>query len=74
LTLQARFAAFGLEPVMPSFAIYALGFLVIVGGLAYGAYLLAVPQQWIIVGALVLLGLGITTGVVKTRQKDTPEQ
>ncbi|MEJ0059324.1 MAG: hypothetical protein WDM79_07060 [Terricaulis sp.] len=59
---------------MPSFAIYAIGFLVLLGGLAYGAFLLNVPQQWILVGALVMLGLGITTGVVKTRQKDVPDQ
>jgi hypothetical protein len=59
---------------MPSFVLYAFGFMVLVGGFAYGAFLLNVPQQWIIVGVLVLVGFGITTGVVKTRQKDTPEQ
>lgn len=59
---------------MPSFLIYALGFVVLLAGLIYGAVLLNVPREWIGVGALVLLGLGITTGVVKTRQKDAPEQ
>lgn len=58
---------------MPSFVIYALGFLILLGGLAYGAYLASVPTQWIVVGVLVLLGFGITTGVVKTRQKDPAE-
>ena len=53
-----------------SFAIYIVGFLIFIGGLAYGAVLLHVPQQWIIVGAVVLLGLGLLTGVKSTRQKD----
>ncbi|MES1158645.1 MAG: hypothetical protein ABUL42_02005 [Terricaulis silvestris] len=59
---------------MPSFGIYAIGFLVLLGGLIYGAYLLHVPHNWILVGSLVVLGLGITSGAVKTRQKDPPEQ
>ncbi|MES1197125.1 MAG: hypothetical protein ABUL55_00740 [Pseudomonadota bacterium] len=59
---------------MPSFVLYALGFLILLGGLVYGAVLLHVPQPWIIVGALVMLGFGLTTGVVKTRSKDVPEK
>ena len=59
---------------MSSFVIYVVGFLILVGGAAYGAYLASVPTQWIVVGALVLLGIGITTGVAKTRQKDIPDQ
>ena len=56
-----------------SFGLYAIGFLIFIGGLAYGAHLLHVPQHWIVVGAIVLLGLGIVTGVTATRQKDPPE-
>lgn len=59
---------------MSSFLIYAIGFVVLLAGLVYGAYLASVPTQWIVVGALVLLGIGITTGVAKTRQKDIPER
>lgn len=55
-----------------SFQLYAIGFLIVIGGLAYGAHLLHVPQHWIVVGAIVLLGLGIVTGVTATRQKDPP--
>jgi hypothetical protein len=58
---------------MSSFMIYAIGFLILLGGLVYGAVLLGVQTQWIVVGALVLLGLGIAMGVGKTRQKDIPE-
>lgn len=57
---------------MSTFMIYAIGFVILLGGLIYGAVLLNVPNQWIVVGALVMLGLGIAMGVGKTRQKDTP--
>ncbi|GAC1672592.1 MAG: hypothetical protein NVS9B4_27480 [Candidatus Acidiferrum sp.] len=53
-----------------SFALYALGFLIVIAGLAYGAHLAHVPAHWIAVGAIVLLGIGIVTGVQSTRQKD----
>ena len=59
---------------MSTFLIYAIGFLILLGGLIYGAVLLGVQTQWIVVGALVLLGLGIAMGVGKTRTKDTPQQ
>ena len=55
---------------MSTFVIYAIGFLILLAGLIYGATLLGVATQWIIVGALVLLGLGIAMGVGKTRTKD----
>lgn len=54
-----------------SFAIYIIGVLICLGGLVYGATLLNVPAQWIAVGAIVLLGLSVLTGVAATRQKDT---
>jgi hypothetical protein len=53
-----------------SFGLYALGFLIVIGGLIYGAHLAHVPAHWIAVGAIVLLGIGIVTGVQNTRQKD----
>jgi hypothetical protein len=55
-----------------SFGIYILGYLIMIGGLAYGARLMHVPTHWIAVGAIVLAGLGIVTGVKATRQKDSP--
>lgn len=53
-----------------SFAIYLCGFLLVIGGLVYGAIMLNVPQQWIIVGAIVLCGIAVLSGVKSTRQKD----
>jgi hypothetical protein len=53
-----------------SFGIYALGYALVIAGLIYGAHLLHVPAHWIAAGAIVLLGLGILSGVKATRQKD----
>ena len=53
-----------------SFGLYILGYAIVIGGLSYGAKLMNVPSQWIVVGAVVLVGIGILTGVKNTRQKD----
>lgn len=55
-----------------SFALYIVGFLIFIGGLVYGAVLLNVPTEWIVVGAVVLIGLAILSGVKATRLKDAP--
>ena len=56
-----------------SFVIYIVGFLIVIGGLIYGATIMHLPLHWIVVGAVVLLGAGILTGVKATRQKDAAE-
>jgi hypothetical protein len=53
-----------------SFGIYIAGFLILIGGLIYGALILHIAAHWIVVGAIVLLGLGILKGVQATRGKD----
>jgi hypothetical protein len=53
-----------------SFGIYVVGFLILIGGLIYGAVLLHIAPQWIAVGAIVLLGLAVLKGVQATRGKD----
>jgi hypothetical protein len=53
-----------------SFGIYAIGFAILIGGLIYAAHLMHVPSHWIFAGAVVLVGLGILSGVKATRQKD----
>ena len=53
-----------------SYGLYVVGFLIIIGGLIYGAVLLHVPPQWIVVGSVVLLGIAVVKGVKATRQKD----
>jgi hypothetical protein len=53
-----------------SFGLYSIGFAIVIGGLIYAGYLMHVPTNWIAVGAVVLLGIGILSGVKATRQKD----
>ena len=55
---------------MTNMIVYLIGTLLVVAGLAYGASRLGVSQIWIIAGALVIVGLGLISGIVKTRQKD----
>jgi hypothetical protein len=57
---------------MSSFALYIIGMVVVIGGLAWGASMAGLAPQWIAMGALVLLGIGIVSAVSRTRQKDPP--
>ncbi len=41
-----------------SFALYMVGFIVFLGGVIWGAIVAGVPQVYIGIGALVLLGIG----------------
>ena len=56
-----------------SFGLYSAGFAIVIAGLIYGAHLMHVPTHWIVVGAVVLLGVGILSGVKATRQKDSAD-
>jgi len=54
-----------------SFALYIVGFIVLIAGLAIGANMMHVQPQWIGVGVVILIGLGIVLGVTSTRQRDS---
>ena len=53
-----------------SFGIYAIGYLILIVGLAYLAHLMHMPQRYIIAMGIILLGIGVVTGVQSTRHKD----
>ena len=53
-----------------SFGLYLIGFLLLVAGIAYGLTLMNVPGQWVAIAVVVITGLGIMTGVSRTRMKD----
>jgi predicted signal transduction protein with EAL and GGDEF domain len=53
-----------------SFALYIIGFIILITGLAIGANLLHVEPRWIGVGIIVLIGLGMVLGVTSTRRRD----
>lgn len=54
-----------------SFGIYAIGYLILIVGVAYLAHLMHIPQAYIVAGVIILAGIGIVTGVQTTRQKDS---
>jgi hypothetical protein len=53
-----------------SFGLYALGYLVLIAGVAYLAHLIHIPSHYIVAIAVIMLGIGVVTGVQSTRQKD----
>jgi hypothetical protein len=53
-----------------SFGLYLLGYIVLIIGLAIGAHLMHVPPRWIGVGVITMIGIGILTGVTRTRRPD----
>jgi hypothetical protein len=53
-----------------SFGLYLIGFLLLVAGIAYGLTLMNVPGQWVAIAVVVMMGLGIVSGVSRTRMKD----
>jgi urea transporter len=57
---------------MSSFATYLIGFIILIVGVAIAAYLLNVPQMWIVVAVIVLLGVGVLMATSRTRPRDPP--
>ena len=53
-----------------SFAMYVLGFVIMLIGLGIAAHMLHVPPQWIAVGCTIMAGLGILKAVAATRRRD----
>jgi hypothetical protein len=54
-----------------SFGIYLAGYVVMIIGLAMGAHYMHLAPHWIAAGVVVLIGIGILSGVAKTRQRDS---
>ena len=55
---------------MSSFATFMLGYFILIIGLCIAAYLLHVQNQWIAVGAIILIGVGILTATQRTKPRD----
>ena len=51
---------------MSPFGAYLLGALLVIIGLAFGAFLLNVPPAWIGVGVIIAVGLGIVLAATRT--------
>ena len=49
-------------------------FIVFVAGVLYAEHLLHVPQTWVLVSGLVLVGAGVMSAVSHTKRRDPPAQ
>lgn len=56
---------------MSSFGIYLIGIVVLIAGLVIVGLYLHLNTTWIVAGSIVILGVGIISGVSKTRHKDS---
>ena len=56
-----------------SFALYLAGALVVIAGVAWGLIRAGAPTTWVIIASVILLGIGILTGVTRTRSRDLPK-
>ncbi len=55
-----------------SFVLYLIGYVIFLAGVAWGLSVIGVPQLYITIAVVVLLGIGIFTGATRTRSKDPP--
>ena len=55
-----------------SFLLYLIGFIVFIAGLAWLATTVGISQTYVMIGAVILLGIGIFTAATGTRAKDPP--
>jgi hypothetical protein len=67
---MARWWTYREEVAVSSLAIFIIGFVILIGGLAYGASMAGMSPHWIAVCVAVLAGIGLVMGVTKTRMKD----
>jgi hypothetical protein len=56
-----------------SFTLYLIGFLLVIAGVAWALIVAGVAFLYIAIACLILLGIGIVTGVVTTRPRDPPK-
>ncbi len=55
-----------------SFALYLIGFVIVIAGVAWGMVVAKVPVTWVMITCVILLGVGILTAVKNERSKDQP--
>lgn len=53
-----------------SFLIYLVGFAILIGGIAWALVTAGVPSLYVVITSVILLGIGVLTGVARTRGKD----
>jgi hypothetical protein len=58
---------------MSSFALFLIGAVIVIGGVAWALIAAGVPTLYVVITSIILLGIGILTGVSRTRSKDQPK-
>ena len=56
-----------------SFSIYLVGFVIVIAGVAWGMSTAGVSPTWVMITAVILLGMGVVTAATRTRSKDLPK-
>ncbi len=51
------------------FLAYIIGFLILIGGLAWAAIEAGAPQLYVMIGSVILFGIGIIMGASRTRTR-----
>ena len=46
---------------------------IVIGGVAWGMIKAGMPTTWVIIAAVIMLGIGILSGVSHTRSRDLPK-
>jgi membrane-bound acyltransferase YfiQ involved in biofilm formation len=52
-----------------SFIIYLIGFAFVIGGIAWGLILAKVSIVYVMIAVVILIGIAILTGVMRTRNR-----
>ncbi len=53
-----------------SFSLYLVGVVIFIAGVAWGLVTAGVSRQWVLILCVIMLGIGVLTGVAHTRSKD----
>jgi len=56
-----------------SFSLYFIGFLILIAGVAWALITAGIATIYVVIASVILLGLGIMSGVTRTRAKDPPD-
>ncbi len=52
-----------------SIALYSAGYLLVIAGVSYLAYLSHIPEPYVAAIAVIMLGIGVVSGMETARQK-----
>jgi hypothetical protein len=53
-----------------SFSLYLIGFALVIGGIAWALVLAGVAATYVAIACVILAGIGVISGVARTRSKD----